>query len=121
MPQRRAFCPSPRHSALPMPHKQHVKRFGNQLLLLPASLVGEIAQLFECSLVYPRGEALPVLSTRRHVGLCSIAVGWSDLALGEARQGTKDDAAVLRFPFLDHGLASRALRFGLASAVDTLA
>src|SRR5215831_1327338 len=118
------FCPegrSPRHPALPMLHEQHVESLCNQLLLLPASLVGEVAQLLECSLVDPRGEALPVLSARRHVGLGSIAFGRSDLALGEARQGAKDGATVPRFLFLDHGLASRALRFGLASAVDTLA
>jgi hypothetical protein len=57
-------------------------------------------------------ETFPVLAARRHVGHDGVALGWSDLALGETRQGTKDGAAVLWFLLLDHHFASRALRFG---------
>src|SRR5215475_11836873 len=95
----------------------HVEGLGNQLLLLPASLMREVAQFLECGLIYPRGKALPVLAARRQVGLGGIALGRSDLALGETRQGAKDGTAVLWcLLLLDHHFASRALRFGLPSA-----
>src|SRR5262249_5796016 len=57
----------------------------------------------------------------RRIGLGGVAFGRSDLALGEACQ-VKNGAAVLWFLLLlDHHFTSRALRFGLASAVGTLA
>src|SRR5215471_11950380 len=38
----------PRQPALSVLHEQHVEGLGNQLLLLPARLMREVAQLLEC-------------------------------------------------------------------------